>query len=270
MELWHVFAALGVICFCVGLFKATVDRSQQQSRRAKAVRPGEQGVQLMNSTRLPVEWNEAAIAREIADLRGKPIQTITHNVNSLIERWVWNQDSKTSAARTRFIRQQLESKLEYLRQTIQGQELWNRLELMPLEHEKKKLEATLATEQLKIRSESQTRLNRLESEHKELELRLKIAELKAQIDKVSNPPKPEPPIQPPTVSEQIAAQQGLNQQMETDQRDELAAILKGRTFEQLTPREQDRYAQAENSWDEKIEAGRERLRQLKQRRRPNA
>jgi hypothetical protein len=71
-------------------------------------------------------------------------------------------------------------------------------------------------------------------------------------------------------SELIAEQEDVIEHLERDRDQELSTILNRSTverFEDLPPAHQDRYMEADNSWEAKLQNQREKLRELKQSRR---
>jgi hypothetical protein len=93
----------------------------------------------------------------------------------------------------------------------------------------------------------------LEHQLKTTQLRRQIKELKGSVE--------------PKTQNRIEQQQASIQELENERSEELRSIAGDRSFDQLRPDEQDRYIEADNSWEEKLRVEREKLRELKQNRR---
>jgi hypothetical protein len=105
----------------------------------------------------------------------------------------------------------------------------------------------------------------------DLRRQLKKAELQAQLAEVnlrkSRAERDLASHQQGSVQGQIREQQAHIDQLEKERAEELAILSNGKPFEALSSAQQDRYMEADSSWDEKIKAECESLRALKQRRR---
>lgn len=224
---------------------------------------------MADSLSLPQVWDEPTISRQLVELsKQSPTALITY-VDGVKQRFILRQNEKTAIARIDFIKKVIEH--AELARKYQG--VLNDLAAMKMEQEIRLKKLEVEGLELDHKRTSLNEVEWLKREKEKLQLELEMARLRQEIDNINNLSKPELPAskREPTREERIAAQEAHIRQMEEDRDEELAGILQrggGSGFEDLPPREQDRYTQADNSWDEKIEAVREELRKLKQQRRP--
>jgi hypothetical protein len=211
---------------------------------------------------LPDEWNEAFLTRQLSSLSGKPLAVVTYTIDQMLGRWVTGQDHKTAPVRMNFIK----TKSEELKLVKEGRTLMVDLEALALEREKRLKTLQLENARLDDTLRTQGEQERLIALKERKQVELEIAQIEKQIADLNREPDA-PRDRKLSVEEQIDEQQAHLQRLEKERDEELAEILKGRQYEQLAPKEKDIYQLADNSWEEKIESEREKLRTLKQRRR---
>ncbi len=171
MPLWLIFSLLAAACVLVGIGFTFAGKQPATSSGGVLVR---RNVEQLTS------WDEASGFLE--ELRGQPPSVIQHTVDAILKRWVINQNDKTAASRTRF----LKTKLEQLKLVKEGQQLQIDLEVMALERDKRIKTLQIENDRLDGQLASQSELDRLEQTRQRKEKELEIAKLDQQINDFKN------------------------------------------------------------------------------------
>jgi hypothetical protein len=224
MELWAILALLSVASLLLGLMlpKSRITASsgkisKSTSQTAIAANFINTGLSMPNTPML-AQWDETAITRHLAELRGQSPAVISHYIESVKQRMVTNQNDKTAAVRARF----LKTKLEELKLLKEGRQVMVDLEAMALEREKRLKALELETQELDLQKQSLTVRQRLETLRDQKRLELEIAQLEKQIKDVNNPVQPEPQPTPQQQKEQRhAASEARMQKLQSLKQDAL-------------------------------------------------
>jgi hypothetical protein len=194
-----IFALLALISVGIGWL---MSRSKREGRNSlQRVVPAGGGKQPPQSPGLPMMLDEVSIGAQLGNLRGQPIDVVSHYVESVKQRWVLNQTDQTAAAHARF----LKTKIEELRLFKDGNQLMIDLEALALEREKRLKMLQLENATLDDQMRNRTEQDRLLALRERKKLELEIAQLDDQIGNIKAPSVP-PPFKapPPTPAEERA------------------------------------------------------------------
>lgn len=203
MQLWAVFLLLAIFFLIAGLLlpRSKEDFQQQTPQpdpnKVETSVFSETGLSMTKNLTL-VDWDEAAISRQLDGLRGQSPAVISHYIESVKQRMVINQNDKTAAARARF----LKTKLEELKLIKEGRQVIVDLEALALEREKRLKTLELEVQEIDNRKQHLSARQQLEAMREQKKLELEIAQLNKQIKDLDSPAKAEPQLTPQQQREQ--------------------------------------------------------------------
>jgi hypothetical protein len=143
-------------------------------------------------SQLPTEWNEAAITRQLHQLRDQKPSMIPHYVESVKERFIVRQDDRTAQVRLRFMQHQIEQ----LKLAKEYQQLKVDLEILAYEREKRVKVLQLETAQIDSDRENLGELGQLRALKERKKIELELAQLDQQIEGIKNTSKTELRLSP--------------------------------------------------------------------------
>lgn len=190
MDLWLVLGFLAAACVLVGVglsFKASSQsKGGNSSDSLEQFSPEvlSEGALMQRKVQDLTTWDDAGTFLD--ELRGEPPSVVKHTVDSMIKRWVINQNDETAATRARF----LQTRLEQLKLVKEGQQLMIDLEALVLEREKRLLSLQLENKRLAVQNQNVSLTEQLAAQKEQMQLQLEIAEIQHKINALNAKPAP--------------------------------------------------------------------------------
>jgi hypothetical protein len=187
---------------------------------------------------LPVHWDEEQI-RSVARRYQEQPTVVRHYIDSVRRRFVYNQNQQTAQARIKF----LGTVIEELKLAKEYQEACDDLSLHDLEREIRLLELELKRNDLRDRAGKEQQLRDLRHE-------LEIARLQQDIEKIRIPPSP--PASKPTNQQRRERAWEERGRILQERDEKLGAIKKGRSWDELSPAEQEGCKRVQNIYEDAV------------------
>ncbi len=203
---------IGVILVAGGVLYLLVFNNSSPSNKTAGKDFISETIASTNINTMLQKWNEQEISMDLIRLQDKP-QIFRHYIDSIKQRFVDNQNTKTAQSRISF----LEKQVKILNLASQYSDIQNELSLKNKKYENELLRINLENQTLTLDfkdAATEKELQRLENERRRLEKQLELAKLKRELDALNNPPPP-PPREPTKAEVRAQSRKEIEERIES-------------------------------------------------------
>lgn len=195
---------------------------------------------------IPATWNEQEITQQLRQAPRQSPSMLAYYFTRLKDRYLLNQDTRTTAVRSRFLQQ----KIEELKLTRDLQSVMNDLSALAIEREVRVRKIQVERLDLDSKIHNHARLGRLQLDRDRLQLEFDVAVLRRKIREENNQPAADHKLSP--TQQKLLKKAEIEEQLQRLKTEELQALQKA-TSELEKRRVQNMYAARRDQLMEQME-----------------